>query len=207
MTTAIWFSKGTGSMLRDSETCESSDIQTDSIFELTSSLVDFHAKESVKPTTEQSDLTTSVQDCGLNSPAYLARFDHDTQSWKTSQRLLGGGLEEFSAIFPRSGLMRSGRLYQRPLLVRPRKESEFSLWPTAQASDSKRMKFSRDAHLKQQARNKRLGFGSGPASANLVLHCRIEFDGCPTANFVEWLMGFQMNWTAIECSATLSSPK
>lgn len=46
------------------------------------------------------------------------------------------------------------------------------------------------------------GLGIGPASANLVLHCRLEYGGCPTANFVEWLMGYPINWTAIEDSET-----
>lgn len=162
-----------------------------------SSQVDFHVKELAQRTTEGKVLTTSGLGCGLNSQECLAFFDLGTQSWRTYQPLLFGGLEEFSAIFPNSGLMQSGKLYQRPLLVRHTKENEFSLWPTAQASDAKRMRFSREAHLKQQARNRRLGFGTGPAGLNLVAHCQIEFAGYPTANFVEWLMGFQTGWTDI----------
>jgi len=94
--------------------------------------------------------------------------------------------------------MRNGRLYPRKRLALRTEEKEFSLWPTPLASDAERMSFSKQAHLRQQARNKRYGFGTGPAALNLVAHCQIEFDGCPTANFVEWLMGFQMNWTDIE---------
>lgn len=169
---------------------------------LGSLLVGFHARELAKRITEPRAFRMSAADSGLNSEESLAFFDQSTQSWRTSQLLLFGGLEEYSATFTRSGLMRNGKLYLRPLLARPMKEKEFSLWPTAQASDAKRMKFSKEAHLKQQARNRRLGFGAGPASANLVLHCQIEFDGCPTANFVEWLMGCPMNWTAIEHLAT-----
>jgi hypothetical protein len=160
----------------------------------------FLVKELVGQITMELDLPTNALDSGLNLLGFLAQFDRDTQSWRTSQLLLFGGLELFSEIFPRSGLMRNGRLYPRRLLVRPTKEKEFSLWPTAQASDAKRMRFSKEAHLKKQARNKRLGFGCGPASANLVLHFQIEQGGCPTANFVEWLMGFPIGWTDTEVS-------
>ena len=141
------------------------------------------AKESAPQTIARLDLLMSDQGFGVRWREPLAQFDHGTLSWKTCLRSLFEDSEPYSEIYARSGLMRNGKLYRQTPLLLLTDENEFSLWPTPQASDAKRMKFSKEAHLKQQARNRRLGFGSGPGSANIVLHCVIEFDGLPTANF------------------------
>ena len=61
-------------------------------------------------------------DYGHSAPVLLGRFDPDTPSLKTSQTCLmeNGeiGLSEFSGTFPRSGMMRSGTVYQLPNLAR-----------------------------------------------------------------------------------------
>lgn len=147
------------------------------------------------------------QDYGANTRECLAFCDPDTPSLRTFQLSFFGGCIEFSGTLPRSGLMRSGRVYPRQPLVLLTKETGFSLWPTPLASDGKRMKFSREQHLKHHARNIKEGFGGGAAALNLVVHIQIEFDGYPTANFVEWLMGFPTNWSAIEDSETPLCPK
>ncbi len=169
------------------------------------SVEDSPARTLARQTTEEPDWTESEADCGSSIRESFAFCDHDSSLLKTSQRSLFGGLTEYSAILPRAGLMRSGKLFQCKCWARRQSEKGFSLWPTPQASDAKRMQFSREAHLKQQARNKRLGFGTGPAGLNVVVHCQIEFGGVPTANFVEWLMGFPINWTAIEDAETPSA--
>ena len=59
---------------------------------------------------------------GQSAPVCLGSFDPDTPSLKTSQTCLmeNGelGLSEFSGTFPRSGMMRSGTVYQLPNLAR-----------------------------------------------------------------------------------------
>lgn len=137
------------------------------------------------------------QASGRNTSVSFARFARGSLQLKTSQRSLFGGLMSYSGTLTKSGSMRSGKLFRRPRLARHTKESEFSFWPTPVASDEKRMAFSKQAHQKQLARNQSRGFGTGPAGINLVAHVQIEFDGCPTANFVEWLMGFPIGWTDI----------
>lgn len=174
---------------------------------LTLSAAGSHARTSANPTTEEPDLTAGGLDCGSNFIESSTSFDRDTQSWRTYLQSLFEDWTEFSEVFPRSGSMRSGKLYPQEPLALLTPDPGFSLWPTPQASDAKRMQFSREAHLKHQARNQRLGFGSGPAGLNLVAHCQVEFGGVPTANFAEWLMGFPINWTATECSATPSFHK
>jgi hypothetical protein len=75
---------------------------------------------------------------GQSAPVCLGSFDPNTPSLKTSQTCLmeNGelGLSEFSGIFPRSGMMRSGTVYQLPNLARTTTEIGFGLLPTPAAS-------------------------------------------------------------------------
>ena len=83
-------------------------------------------------------LKASVVDCGQSAPVCLGSFDPDTPSLKTSQTCLmeNGelGLSEFSGTFPRSGMMRSGTVYQLPNLARTITEIGSGLLPTPAAS-------------------------------------------------------------------------
>ena len=51
--------------------------------------------------------------CGENLRELSARFDPDSCSWKTATSLLNEDLPESSVILPRSGTMRSGKLWER----------------------------------------------------------------------------------------------
>jgi len=86
-------------------------------------------------------LKASVADSGQSAPVFLGRFDPGTLSLKTSQTcfLDNGeiGLSEYSATFPRSGMMRSGTVYQLPNLARTITEIGSGLWPTPRASEAK----------------------------------------------------------------------
>lgn len=195
----------TGQPSGDGMTCEPGRNQIPS--GLMSSAEGSPVRTSVQQTTRARGSMAREADSGLSTSALFAIYSHGLLWQRTCQPLLFEDSTQCSAVLPKAGLMRNGKLYLAKCWARRTKETGFSLWPTAQASDSKRMQFSREAHLKQQARNRRLGFGTGPAGLNLVAHCQIELGGCPTANFAEWLMGFPMNWTAIEGLATPSSPK
>lgn len=65
------------------------------------------------PAREQES-TGRRADSGGSLRESLAKFDHDTRSWKTAQCSLFGGLEEFSGTWPRWGTMQNGVCYQRP---------------------------------------------------------------------------------------------
>ena len=80
---------------------------------------------------------------GATSADLLATYDHDTQSWRTSQTCFlarlnseADGLAEFSETWPRSGLMQSGIAYQLPPLVPRTDENVFGLLPTPRACTS-----------------------------------------------------------------------
>ena len=89
--------------------------------ELMSSQEDFPAKTSQSQETKQA-LKANAVDYGQSAPVLLGSFDPDTPSLKTSQTCLmeNGelGLSEYSGTFPRSGMMRSGTVYQLPNLAR-----------------------------------------------------------------------------------------
>jgi len=75
---------------------------------------------------------------GQSAPVCLGSFDLNTPSLKTSQTCLTDtgeiGLSEFSGTFPRSGMMRSGTVYQLPNLARTITEIGSGLLPTPAAS-------------------------------------------------------------------------
>ena len=89
--------------------------------ELMSLREDSPAKTSQLLETKQALKASSV-DYGQSAPVLLGSFDPDTPSLKTSQTCLmeNGelGLSKYSGTFPRSGMMRSGTVYQLPNLAR-----------------------------------------------------------------------------------------
>lgn len=76
----------------------------------------FRARISVSPEMEPESKEVDP-DSGNTWPESFARFDPNTSSWKTCQRLLDGGLEEFSGIWPRWGTMRNGVCWEAPPLT------------------------------------------------------------------------------------------
>ena len=77
-----------------------------------------HAKTSATPEREPASLA-SGQVFGTSSLGSLASFDPATSSWRTSQRCLLEGWVKYSGRWPRSGMTRSGTLFQlRPLVRR-----------------------------------------------------------------------------------------
>jgi integrase len=81
---------------------------------------------------------------GQSTPAWLASFDPDTSSWRTSQLSLLGGLDEFSGTWPRSGMTRSGTAYQLQPLA-PLTEGPH-LWLVAYPGRARRRQDARGAH-------------------------------------------------------------
>ena len=80
------------------------------------------------------DLTESDQDSGEKWRGWLAKLCPNGSGWKTAQRSLLGDLEESSAILPRSGMTRSGLLWELPMLERLTSETGFGyLLPTPTA--------------------------------------------------------------------------
>jgi hypothetical protein len=157
----------------------------------------FRAKTLARPENELVSTGTGA-DYGLSSPDSFAIYDLATCLWRTSQSCLFGGWEQYLATWPKSGMTRSGQAYA-PLTWAPRIDGNgYSLWPTPTANMGLQSKYSIESHIKQLRRNQRDGYQTGAASGSLISRVADEFDGYPTAEFVEWLMGFPLEWTDLE---------
>ncbi len=67
---------------------------------------------------------------GLTSFEPLASYDHDSHSWKMYAVISLWGLTESLETLPKSGMTRSGRLFQQPVLAPLIDATELSVWPT-----------------------------------------------------------------------------
>ena len=177
----------------------------------------------------KSHTLESVEECkaaarayGATTPELLARFDHSSLSWKTSQLCLIEGLATFSEIWPRSGMMRSGIAYQLRPLVPLINGIGCGLWPTPNAgagrggpdfAHRKRVKSislqtavqiwptpaARDyRYPNKKPYSERGGGKQGEQLPNAV-------GGPLNPTWVEWLMGFPLGWTDLKRSGMRSS--
>ena len=90
---------------------------------------DFHARTSASQEKAQ-DLTEKVHQCGITWRGWLAKFDHDSYSWKTAQCSFIEESGECLETFPVSGMTRNGLLWERMTLERRTKGTEHGLWRT-----------------------------------------------------------------------------
>jgi hypothetical protein len=129
-------------------------------------------------------LQASNQDYGRTSPKPFATYDRDSSLWRTFQDSLFEESTPFSQTWPMSGMTRSGIAYRRRPLARPIYEHESFFWPTPVADDTG---------------HRRRPFAQGGVSLSHVV-------GGPTnPSWIEWLMGFPMEWSDVRQSVTLSS--
>ena len=82
---------------------------------LTWYLEGFHAKTSAQQE-KVTDLTESVAECGHTWRGWLAKYDHDSCSWRTAQCSLLGEEQELLATLPRWGMTVDGLLWEQPML-------------------------------------------------------------------------------------------
>lgn len=119
---------------------------------------------------------------GKNSLDLLPIAIHDGVSLKTSQGFLLKDLQPSSMTWPQSGMMQNGKVYQRRRLVPRTSEIGFGLWPTPMAGDFTTSR----AH--QKPNNIR-----SPSLRPLMRRFGLK----PNPLFVEWMMGYGENHTAI----------
>ena len=165
--------------------------------QLMCSVVDSPASQSVSPESEKAG--TMNGGSGQNSPVSFAAFDPLTSSWKTYQACLpwmeGDSLESSLVTWPRAGTMRNGKCFRRQLLARGTDANDSSLLPTPIASDWRSGKSSK----KTLDRNSRPLREIVTANA-LPSPTTGETTGHLSPLFVEWMMGFPPEWTALEGS-------
>lgn len=126
-----------------------------------------------------------IAGCGPSSPGYFAEYDPDSSCWRTSQPSFMTTMhsEKYSATFPRSGSMRTGRLYPRAPWVHHTHGTECSLWPTTRETMSRvKVHYTRDRE------------GYGLNLEEVVYRRGATGRGYLNPRWIEWLMGFPMGW-------------
>ena len=139
----------------------------------------------------------SAAGCGLNTPELLASYDPATSSWRTSQTCLLEGLATYSETWPRSGMTRSGTAYRLPTLAHRFNLTggiASGLWPNPTAGDS----VGRGYHGKLHGNY----WPALPGAIALSLGYPVQhpITGRVNPTFVEWLMGYEAEWTALDVS-------
>ena len=161
------------------------------------------AKISALPESELGSMG-NAQDSGVNTSEPFAHFDPDTSSWKTYQVcLLTNTWDVFSETWPRSGMTQNGQCFLRAPLVRHICGKGCSLWPTPTASA-----FKQDVNDSGEYAQRRAKSGQQITIA-LAVKLMGNQSVCGNLNpqFLEWLMGYPIGWTALEDSVTPSSRK
>lgn len=211
--TAAECSRSIGRKSKSTVTCESSQASAWPQMELlpTSCAEDSLAKKSHALETEK-DCAAHARAYGQSSPEFLARFDHATRSWRTSQLCLIEGLTKYSESWPRSGMIRSGIAYRLAPLEPDTFETEFGFWPTPQHRDHRSGRgwspnvrkggwmLTEAVYENERLSSERIGLQRGELPLS-------KTRGMLSPKWVEWLMGFPIGFTELKPSATRLSRK
>jgi len=112
-------------------------------------------------------------------------------SSKTAGELFSQEWEEFSATWPKWGMMRAGVLWEHPAPVLRKGGKGSGWWPTPTASDSIRCR--KWPEWLARHRDKQHSHGTGGASGIFEVAAS-EFSRLPKVTFSEWLNGIPEKW-------------
>lgn len=160
-----------------------------------------HVKTLASPERAQG-LTGSEADSGLSFLESFASYDHDTSSWRTSQRSLFEEWIPYSEGWPESGMTRSGTAYRLENSEPTISDGAFSSLPTQTAREGR--DWSRVEVLASLDR--------GDGVAKRICNLRIgELDPCLIVgehpSYAEERMGFPIGYTDLNESETPLSLK
>lgn len=155
--------------------------------------------------------TDSERDCFKKLSGWFVRLDRNALCWRTSQGCLMEGSERFCGIWPRSGSMLNGMCFRRVQLVPTRFANGFSFWPTPNTvgwrGDGELIALKRRVSTTQEF----VTLSHRAAISKRTRHWPesrgLKPNGTENPQFLEWLMGFPEDWTAVEDLETPSSHK
>ena len=166
---------------------------------LTLYLAGFHAKTFQSQEVEL-DLTENDQECGEKWQGLLARFDPDSHLWRTAQCSLLEDLNECLQTLPQWGMTVGGELYLLPMLVQCTNVNESGLslnsppppkkWPTPTAYDGQGGTMPNWKPVRPSGHPAQYPLKQALRDSTGIL-------GKPNPIFVEWLMGWPLNWTTL----------
>ena len=174
---------------------------------LTWYLAGFHAK--TYPLPERAlESAESVADCGRTWPGLLAKYDHDSCSWKTVQLSLLGDSDECSVTWPRWGMTQGGAAYQLPTAALGTNATVSGLLPTltvcgnynrkgasATSGDGLATALKKWPTLTcQDAKNN----GAPSQMERNTKPLNAEVGGPLNPEWCEWFMGFPVGWTELK---------
>lgn len=168
--------------------------------ELTSSAEGSHARISHVLEKGQESMPKGAVSGGKCSGSF-AWYDRDSSLWRTWQRCLTGGLMKFLDRWPRAGMMRNGKSFPQNSLDLNNAANDCILWPTPRSQVLSARAPGTNGHGGAYL----LGaaclaeIGKWPAGKHLR-HNDIPNLGQLNPVFVEWLMGYPINWTDLEHS-------
>ena len=184
----------------------------------------FHAKTS-QPQEKEQELTESDQECGDTWRGWLAKYDPDSCSWRTAQCSLLEDLNESLETLPRSGMTRNGLLWELPMLEQTIKGTESGLsqqmWLTPRVVEINETPENFRRRMNSKRKNDRKnGFGSLTMQVKAMLPTPTAHNAKECASpseynrntptlathaggklnptWVEWLMGWPLEWTDLK---------
>jgi len=150
---------------------------------LTSYLDGFRAKTSAQQE-KALELTEHDQDFGAKWQELLVRYDRDSRSWRTHRSLWDEDLPACSLTLPTWGLMRNGVLWERRTWAHHTTGKDVGLWPTPRKQMTRPCK--PRLNLKNQHKSNLEEVVALEQGAN---------GGRLNPTWIEWLMGWPINWT------------
>jgi len=170
---------------------------------LMSSPVASHARTSAwgqTPPVAARESRGAVAASGVKWPESLAKYDHDSSSWRTRQCSLFEDLGESLETFPYWGMTRSGECFPLDTSGFGMSEPGCSFMPTPtklnvlekdSPLDAGAIKFHASGYIEKIAKT------GNKAGANWPLWVLLHGYN-PTANLAEHFMGWPTTWTALE---------
>jgi hypothetical protein len=138
-------------------------------------------------------------DCGLSSREPLAYFDRALSSWRTCQGSLLPGSDVFSETWPRAGTMRNGTVFPRRPSVRRTFVTASLSWPTPRSCSAMGATITAAALDKAPDRFPNLETVVAMREGSRAIGGQLN------PQWIEWLMGFPPEWTALDVWETRSS--
>lgn len=155
---------------------------------LTSFLAVFPVRTSAKVGLEE-DSPANEAASGRIWQGSFVRYDPDTSSWKTPQCSLLEDSTECLGTWPRWGSMRNGACFLRPAWAPTTCANASGLLPTPTRSWARR-----GPGISYNLDNLRMSLGATQATHAIVAAVGWRWP----ASFVEWMMGWPIQWTGLQ---------
>lgn len=124
----------------------------------------------------------------------LAKYDQGSCSWRTYQRSLFEEQNELLESFVAYGMTVDGVFYPLPTWERPTEETGGFCWPTPKAMDGERGSLWAMADYNRRTSRKSL-----QSEVAESYRGKMQWgNGQLNPEFVEWLMGYPIGWTALK---------